>query len=517
MGTLSKHLSPDSSGTQRWPSRPALNLIVRGLVLAVPIGASVIAGVALSHLVASPNGALATLAWYALILIPSLVVLVVVDHFARRFLPLAVLLRLSLVFPDRAPSRLAVALNAGNPRRLAACLQEATGADRASDTKTILTLAAALNAHDRRTRGHSERVRALTELVAVELGLDELDAEQLRWAAFLHDIGKLRVPPAVLNKRGELDRREWSAVRWHPIHGEELAQPLAPWLGDWIYAIRDHHEKYDGTGYPMGRAGTAISLGGRIVSVTDSFETMTAVRSYNRPKKPAEAREELARCSGTHFDPAVVRAFLGISLGRLRWTAGLAAWLAQLPLLGVTARAGAQVVTTAAGIESSGGSIVGTAALALAGAATPLTPAFVAAATWSNAVPSAQADAAAAHLRGFPKTEVSGVPSPGAGVNAAVTTTATPGLNPPSTGGQAPASSPGPASDPAPSGGSTPRTEPSPPPETTSPPAGGHEHDNPPPDNHDGHGGDGLHAGHSPVGQDGHDGSSSHGSGDGRS
>ena len=162
MGTLNTHLSPESLGAERWPRRTVLNLVVRGLVLAVPIGASVIAGVALSHLVASPNGVLATLAWYALILIPSLVVLVVVDHFARRFLPLAVLLRLSLVFPDRAPSRLAVALHAGNPRRLAAYLQESTEAGRSSDTETILTLAAALNAHDRRTRGHSERVRALS-------------------------------------------------------------------------------------------------------------------------------------------------------------------------------------------------------------------------------------------------------------------------------------------------------------------------------------------------------------------
>jgi len=473
-------------------------------------------GVALSHLVPSPNGVLATLAWFALILIPSLVVLIVVDHFARRFLPLAVLLRLSLVFPDRAPSRLAVALNAGNPRRLAAYLQQSTDAGRASDTETILTLAAALNAHDRRTRGHSERVRALTELVAVELGLDAFEAEQLRWAAFLHDIGKLRVPPAVLNKRGELDRREWGAVRWHPIHGEELAQPLAPWLGEWIHAIRDHHEKYDGTGYPMGRAGAAISLGGRIVSVTDSFETMTAVRSYNRPKKPAEAREELARCAGTHFDPAVVRAFLAISLGRLRWTAGLAAWLAQLPLLGVTARAGAQVVTTAAGIESSGGSLVGTAALALAGAATPLTPAFVAAATWSNAVPSAHANAAGANPLGFPKLKGRGAPSPGAGVNAALTTAVITGLNSPSTGGQSPRSSPAPASDPGSSGGSTPPSEPSSPP-PPAPNAGGHGHDNPPPDNHQGPVGDGHHDGPSTLGSNGHGDSSSHGSGAGGS
>lgn len=367
MGTLSEHMNPDSSGGQRWPSRPGLNLVVRALVLAVPIGASVGAGILVSRLVTAPSGTFALLAWYAAVLVSSLAVLVVVDHFARRFLPLTVLLRLSFVFPDQAPSRLSVALNAGNPRRLAAYLDRSADADRPADLETILTLAAALNAHDRRTRGHSERVRALTELVAVELGLNELETERLRWAGFLHDIGKLRVPPAILNKRGTLDPREWHAIEWHPVHGEELAQPLAPWLGDWIHAIGDHHEKYDGTGYPTGRAGADISLGGRIVSVTDSFETMTAVRSYNRPKTPREARAELASCAGTHFDPTVVRAFLAVSLGRLRWTAGLAAWLAQLPLLGVPARAGAQVVTTAAGIEANSGSMVGTVALALAG------------------------------------------------------------------------------------------------------------------------------------------------------
>jgi putative nucleotidyltransferase with HDIG domain len=479
-----------------------MNLVLRGLILAVPIGASVAAGVALSRLVSAPSGTVETLAWYGLILVSSLAVLMVADHFARRFLPLAVLLRLSFVFPDRAPSRLSVALNAGNPRRLAAYLEKSSDTDGAVDRETILTLAAALNAHDRRTRGHSERVRALTELVAVELGLSELETEQLRWAAFLHDIGKLRVPPAVLNKRGQLDRREWNVIRSHPLHGEELAQPLAPWLGDWIHAIGDHHEKYDGTGYPVGLAGAAISLGGRIVSVTDSFETMTAVRTYNRPMKAREARQELARCSGTHFDPTVVRAFFGISLGRLRWTAGLAAWLAQLPLLGVPARAGAQVVTTAAGIQSSSGSVVGAAALAVAGAATPLTPAFLAAATWSNLGSSAHADTGAAHLRWSPNPGSSGAAT-SADADAAVTTvTATANqattqagsLSLPST------SPPAPASDPGPSGGSGP-----PPP--TAPPAG--SHDGTPSGDH---GGD-HHQG-PPPGPDHQGGSSSHGSGD---
>lgn len=491
MGTLSDHMRPDSSGGERWPGRPVLNLVVRGLILAVPIGASVATGVVMSRVVSAPSGAVGTLVWYGLILASSLAVLIVADHFARRFLPLAVLLRLSFVFPDRAPSRFSVALNAGNPRRLAACLEATSDTDGSVDLETILTLAAALNAHDRRTRGHSERVRALTELVAVELGLGELETEQLRWAAFLHDIGKLRVPPAVLNKRGELDRREWHVIRSHPTQGEELVEPLAPWLGDWIHAIGDHHEKYDGTGYPTGRAGTAISLGGRIVSVTDSFETMTAVRSYNRPKKPREAREELARCAGTHFDPTVVRAFFGISLGRLRWTAGLAAWLAQLPLLGVPARAGAQVVTTAAGIEASSGSIVGTAALALAGVATPLTPALLAAVTWSSVGPNAQADSGAAHRRGNPMPGPSGG-STSAGADASVTTGANaPAVTPPSAGSVT-SPSPAPADDPAPSEGSPSPTTP-PPPTAPSEGSGGHHGQGPPPgaDNHEdtsGHG-----------------------------
>jgi putative nucleotidyltransferase with HDIG domain len=492
MGTLSDQEEAAPSAGQRWPSRPLLNHVVRILVVGLPVAASVAVGVGVSRLLPGPSGVLGTLARYALILVSSLAALVVADHFARRFLPLAVLLRLSLVFPDRAPSRLAVALNAGSPRRLASCLRE--GRDGDGDPDTILTLAAALNAHDRRTRGHSERVRALTELVAVELGLSDRETEQLRWAAFLHDIGKLRVPPAVLNKRGGLDPRERSTIRSHPEHGQELAEPLAPWLGEWIHAIRDHHEKYDGTGYPAGRAGTEISLAGRIVSVTDSFETMTAVRSYNRPMTPAEARRELARCAGTHFDPTVVRAFFAISLGRLRWTAGLAAWLAQLPLLGLTARAGAQVITTAAGIEASSGTLVGTAALAIAGAATPLTPAFVAAATWSTASAGQPAQAGALPPFGSwtptvptpPSAHGSVVPTAAAVTQVlSIPTTPTPAAVP-----TAPASSPPPVSDPPPK-----RSQPPPPP--PNPPRENHDH---PPFGNLGNGGGDHHGDQSSAG-----------------
>jgi HD-GYP domain-containing protein (c-di-GMP phosphodiesterase class II) len=360
----------------RWRSRPVLSWAIRAIAVLLPIAASVAVGIALASAIPPPDGWLGTAAWYALLLVPTLAVLVVVDRLARRLLPLAMLLRLSLVFPDRAPRRMAIALRATNARRLQGCLHEvARGQD--AGLGPVITLAASLNAHDRRTRGHSDRVRALTDLVAEEMHLSEDDANRLRWASFLHDIGKLTVPAAVLNKTGELDGREWRVVHRHPERGEELAAPLKTFLGDWIHAIGEHHEHFDGTGYPFGKTGSEITKGGRIVAVTDAFETMTALRSYNKPMTPEQGREELTRCAGKHFDPKVVRAFLNISVGRLRWTAGLAAWIAQLPFVGVPARAGAQMVTAAAGAESGAGSVVSAIAVAAAGVATPLAPVVV--------------------------------------------------------------------------------------------------------------------------------------------
>ncbi|HUV10718.1 MAG TPA: HD domain-containing phosphohydrolase [Acidimicrobiia bacterium] len=233
-------------------------------------------------------------------------------------------------------------------------------------------LGVALNAHDRRTRGHSERVRALTDLVAEELRLPPEDAGRLRWGAFLHDIGKLSVPAPVLNKAGKLDAREWHVVQRHPLEGERFAVTLQSWLGEWLHAIGQHHERFDGTGYPDGLRGDEITLAGRIVAVADAYETMTAVRSYNRPKSPVEARRELRSCAGSHFDPVVVRGFMNVSIGKLRWTAGLAAWLAQIPFLGVPMRAGAQMVTSAATAQGSAGAVAGSVLMGVAGVATPI-------------------------------------------------------------------------------------------------------------------------------------------------
>ena len=119
-----------------------------------------------------------------------------------------------------------------------------------------------------------------------------------------------------------------------------LAGPLLDWLGEWGAAISEHHERFDGKGYPLGLAGHEIAQAARIVAVADSFEVMTAVRSYKRPMSVAAARRELADVAGTQLDPACVRAFLGASLPRVLWAVGPLALLVNLPVLRGVAEAG---------------------------------------------------------------------------------------------------------------------------------------------------------------------------------
>ena len=127
---------------------------------------------------------------------------------------------------------------------------------------------------------------------------------------------------------------EWQFIRSHPELGARLAEPLRAWLGEWADAISDHHERWDGKGYPRGIEGDDISLAGRIVAVADVFDVITSARSYKEPGDAVAARDEIARCAGAQFDPRVVRAFLSISLGRLRLAMGPLSWLAQAPILG---------------------------------------------------------------------------------------------------------------------------------------------------------------------------------------
>jgi putative nucleotidyltransferase with HDIG domain len=332
-----------------------------------------------------PRG-LTVVPWALGLVATSTVATAIAELVGKRFLPLAVLFRLSLVFPDRAPSRFAMARGAGNIRQLERRIRDARehGVDpepvRAASE--ILALVAALSAHDRKTRGHSERVRAFTDLLAGELRLPEADRDRLRWAALLHDIGKIHVPARILNKAGRPDAREWERLQAHPAMGAHIAEPLMTWLGPWGRAIEQHHERFGGGGYPHALAGDEISLAARIVSVADSFEVMTAARSYKKPMSVPAARRELAACAGEQFDPAIVRAFLNVSLGRLWWRVGPMSWAALAPILGPVQRAGSQLTAAATGTTAA--VVVGVAGLlpgATSAHAAPVPPVSVGAAT----------------------------------------------------------------------------------------------------------------------------------------
>ena len=319
----------------RWQSRPILNLAIRVLVLVVPILAAVGSAFLLRAILPEPQGLAWTIAWVISIAVPATLVLKSVEFLARKLLPLAALLNMSLLFPDEAPSRISLARRSGRVRDLKKTLFEmkehgVNNADTRAAEK-ILSLAAALAAHDKITRGHSERVRVFTDLLADEMKLSAVERDHLRWAALLHDIGKLLVPQEILNKTGQLEPHERAIVERHPIDGRDLIAPIAGWLGQWGDAVVEHHERFDGAGYPFQVRGANISLGARIVTVADTYECITSTRPYSKPLTTANARREIARVSGTQFDPRVVRAFLNISIAKLWRGAGLLSWIAAIP------------------------------------------------------------------------------------------------------------------------------------------------------------------------------------------
>ncbi|HVN56372.1 MAG TPA: HD domain-containing phosphohydrolase [Anaerolineaceae bacterium] len=195
-------------------------------------------------------------------------------------------------------------------RQAAAALENTRLYEELEETyfQTVLTLAKAIDARDSYTADHSRRLADWAEATAVKLNCSDDEVQVIRWAALLHDIGKIGVPDSILRKAGPLTEDEWEVMRRHPIVGADIIAPVKK-LEPVTEIIRHHQEKFDGTGYPDGLIGEEIPLASRILTVVDAYGAMTDDRVFRKALSKEEAAAELLRCSGTHFDQAVVNVF----------------------------------------------------------------------------------------------------------------------------------------------------------------------------------------------------------------
>jgi diguanylate cyclase (GGDEF)-like protein/putative nucleotidyltransferase with HDIG domain len=193
-------------------------------------------------------------------------------------------------------------------------LQE-QGGDSAGDAlppavvETVTSLAFAIDAKDHYTQGHSQKVSAYAVMIAQALGLTPAELEEIRLAGLLHDIGKVGIPEAILNKSGPLDAAEWETMKTHTDLGARILEPLKPMVRI-REMVRHHHEFYDGTGYPLRLEGEQIPHGARVIAIADAYDTITSERTYKKARTPEDAFAELERCASNQFDPAIVRVFI---------------------------------------------------------------------------------------------------------------------------------------------------------------------------------------------------------------
>lgn len=329
-----------------WKPRPVLSLLAGAVLLFGPIAMAWLVVRIAGGSFYQPPGTSGLLIWIAQAVAVSSAVTVVIHRIAERLSPLTVLLKLTLVFPDHAPSRFATALRIGNMNRVVREAAPLSGSLNDAAVRAV-ELVVALTHHDRRTRGHTERVRAYGEMIAEEIGIEGEELNRFRWGLLLHDIGKLAVPDEILNKSSELTDAEWETLRNHPSAGATMVEPLRPWLGEHVNAAGEHHEKWDGSGYPLGLAGTNISLIGRVCAVADAYDVITSRRSYKVAMSADHARSELVEAAGTHFDPVVVRTFLRLGLRR-KPTLGFLGWVLEVPAIGTVIAASITTPSVAA-------------------------------------------------------------------------------------------------------------------------------------------------------------------------
>jgi len=182
---------------------------------------------------------------------------------------------------------------------------------------TIEGWSRALDLRDKETEGHSRRVTELSLRLAAEVGMASEDLDHLKRGALLHDIGKMGVPDSILYKAGPLDESEWGSMRRHTTLARDLLAPIR-FLHRALEVPFCHHERWDGSGYPRGLAGTAIPLSARIFAVADVFDALTSDRPYRPAWPPARASEFIRDQAGSHFDPHVVEAFMRLQTNQ-RW------------------------------------------------------------------------------------------------------------------------------------------------------------------------------------------------------
>lgn len=178
---------------------------------------------------------------------------------------------------------------------------------------TLKALAEATDARDTYTRGHSERVAQYAVLIAKQLSLSNNEIGALEQAALLHDIGKIAVPDHILHKTEGLDENDWSIMKKHPEYSQRILSNLS-FLSQTLPIILYHHKRFDNKGYPFGDEAVSKPLAAEILAVADAFDAMTSDRPYRNKLSLGQALEELEKCSGTQFDPEVVKAFKKTSI-----------------------------------------------------------------------------------------------------------------------------------------------------------------------------------------------------------
>ena len=187
-------------------------------------------------------------------------------------------------------------------------LDRALNSLEAAYRSTLKALTAALETRDSETHGHSERVVTYSLRLGREYGLNSEQMKALEFGSLLHDIGKIGVPDSILRKPAKLTEEEWVRMREHPLHGQQILRGIE-FLQGASRVVAQHHEKWDGTGYPLGLRGEEIDINARIFAVADAFDAITSDRVYRRGKPYEAAAQELDDWAGRQFDPKVVEAF----------------------------------------------------------------------------------------------------------------------------------------------------------------------------------------------------------------